>query len=65
MKICYFTTLILLTSLEINTHITACRNQMLHLMERQGQERGAVVASYGSIEYYKAALPSRDHGDDV
>lgn len=38
---------------------------MLHLMERQGQERGAVVASYGSIEYYKAALPSREHGDDV
>lgn len=59
-KICYFTTLILLTSLEINIHITAWRNQMLHLMERQGWERGAVVASHGSAEYYKAPLPSGD-----
>lgn len=59
-KICYFTTLILLTSLEINIHITAWRNQMLRLMERQGWERGAVVAPHGSAEYYKAPLPSGD-----
>ena len=52
MKICYFTTLILLTSSEINIHITAWRNQTLHLMERQGRERGAVVASHGSAGYY-------------
>lgn len=65
MKICYFTTLLLLTSLEINIHITAWRNQMLHLMKRQGWERGAVVASHGFAGYYKALLQSRDARVDV
>lgn len=38
---------------------------MLHLMERQGRERGAVVASHGSTGYYKALLRSRDAREDV
>lgn len=35
---------------------------MLGLMGRQGWEHGAVVASHGSDEYYKAPFPSGDAG---
>lgn len=35
---------------------------MLHLMERQGRERGAVLASHGSDGYYKAPRWSKTLG---
>lgn len=38
---------------------------MPHLMERQGWECGAVVASHGSAGYYKAPLRSRDAWEDA
>lgn len=53
---CYFTTLILLTSLEINIR-TAAGDAAFD--GEAGRERGAVLASHGSGRYYRVPPRSK------